>query len=145
VTGERETTVSSEREASVLRFVGVAAASAVSAGLLVITATVLVVDLLRDGGRNPDLDLPFYILVGGTLIGLLLAAYVAWLLLAPVGSTYRRGGLSIVCAFATTLLMLICIPVNQVFGRTGLLLVLGLSAVAATVLTRQAWRLRGRT
>ena len=113
-------------------------AAAVSIGLLVITATVFLVDALRTGNRPADLDLSFYLLVGGTLSGILLAAYAAWRLLAPVGSAYRRGGLSIVSAFATVLLMLVCIPVNELWGRPGLLLLLGISGVTAVLLGRRA-------
>ena len=113
-------------------------AAAVSIGLLVITATVFLVDALRTGNRPADLDLSFYLLVGGTLSGILLAAYAAWRLLAPVRSAYRRGGLSIVSAFATVLLMLVCIPVNELWGRPGLLLLLGISGVTAVLLGRRA-------
>jgi hypothetical protein len=114
--------------------------SAVSLGLLVITGTVFVVDALRHGNQPANLDLSFYLLVGGTLCGILAAAFAAWRLLAPVGSLYRRGALSIVSAFATVLLMLVCIPVNQLFGRSGLLLLLATSAALAVLLSRQARR-----
>jgi hypothetical protein len=107
-------------------------------GLVVITATVLGVDALRTTGK---VDMTFYLLVGGTLTGVLVAGFAAWRLLEPVGSTYRRGGLSIVCAFATVLLMLICIPVHQLLGRVGLLILLGLSSVTAIWLARRARRL----
>lgn len=123
-----------------LGFVALVLASAVSFGLLVITATVYLVDALRTGSTQNNLNLPFYLLVGGTLVGILVAAYTAWRLLSPVGSTYRRGGLSIVTAFATVLLMLVCIPVNQLFGRNGLLLLLGGCGVSAIVLARRARR-----
>jgi hypothetical protein len=119
-------------------FIAVVAACAASLGLLVITATVLGVDALRTGDQERNLDLSFYLLVGGTFSGILLAAFAAWWLLEPIGSAYRRGALSIVCAFATVLLMLICIPIHQLLGRTGLLMVLCLSGVAATLLARRA-------
>lgn len=122
-------------------FLAAALTSAVSAGLLVITATVLAVDALQPSGRPGNLDLSFYLLVGGTLAGILLAAAAAWRLLAPVESIYRRGGLSIVCAFATVLLMLICIPVNQLLGHTGLILLLGFCGITAIFLARRARRL----
>jgi hypothetical protein len=124
-------------------FVAVVVSCATSAGLLVITATVLGVDALRADSGPANLNFSFYLLVGGTLSGILLAAYAAWHLLAPVESTYRRGGLSIVSAFATTVLMLICIPVHQLLGRTGLLILLGLSGVTTLALARQARRLAG--
>lgn len=133
--------VSARGERSLIGFLAAAVASAVAVGLLVITATVLLVDALRTDGAPGNLDQPFYLLMGGTLSGVLLAAFAAWRLLAPIGSTYRRGGLSIVCAFATLLLMLICIPVNQLLGRTGLFLLLFLATISAMTLARRARRL----
>jgi hypothetical protein len=138
-------TVAAESARGPLGFVALALASAVSLGLLVITATVLVVDSLRSGNQPGNLDLSFYLLVGdllvgGTLLGVLGAAQAAWRLLAPVGSVYRRGGLSIVSAFATVLLMLVCIPVNELFGRSGLSLLLAASAALAFVTSRYARR-----
>jgi hypothetical protein len=124
-----------------LAFLATALSSAISVGLMMITATVLAVDSMRHGGVPASLNLAFFLLVGGTLAGVLIAAFAAWRLLAPIGSAYRRGALTIVCAFATVLLMLICIPVNQVLGRTGLLVLLGLFAIAAVILARRARRL----
>jgi hypothetical protein len=109
--------------------------------MLMITATVIGVDALRSDQGPRNLDFSFYLLVGGTLAGILLTAYSAWRLLAPVGSTYRKGALSIVTAFATVLFMLICMPVNQLFGRTGLLALLGVCGVAALLLARRTRRL----
>jgi hypothetical protein len=126
---------------SAVGFVAAVLACAVSVGLGVITATVLGVDALRNERGPVDAGLSFYLLVGGTLSGILAAAWAAWRLLAPVESAYRRGALSMVCGFATVLLMLICIPVNQVLGRTGLLLLLGLSGLAAMTFARRARRL----
>ena len=111
----------------------------VSLGLVVITATVLGVDALRSG-QPPALNPAFYLLFGGTLGGILAAAGMAWWLLGPIESTYRRGGLAMVSGFATVLLMLICIPVHQLLGRSGLF---GLLAVrgGAALLARRARRL----
>ena len=122
-----------------LGFIAIVLVAAVSLGLLVISGTVLLVDALRRN-QQPNLDLSFYVLVGGTLLGILGSAHAAWRLLEPIGSVYRRGGLSIVSAFATVLLMLLCIPVHQLFGRSGLLLLLAGSAILAVVLPRYARR-----
>jgi hypothetical protein len=124
-----------------IAFLASAVSSAVSIGLLVITATVLTVDSLRTAPATPNLNLTFYLLVGGTLAGILLAAITAWRLLAPLGSAYRRGAFAIVCAFATVLLMLVCIPLNLFFGRAGLLALFGLCGIAAVTLARRARRL----
>jgi hypothetical protein len=140
VRGERDDV--SEEQNGPVRFVGAVVTSAVSAGLLVISATVLGVDALRAEGSSAHPDSPFYLLVGGTLAGILLAAYAAWRLLEPIASLYRRGSLSVVSAFATVLLMLICIPVNQLLGRTGLLVLLCLSGLTAATLARRVRRWR---
>lgn len=122
-------------------FLAAALAGAVSAGLVVITATVLVVDALRAGAYPESLTLRLYLIFGGTLAGILTAAWAAWRLLGPISSAYRRGGLAMVSGFATVLLMLVCIPINQLLGRPGLLVLLGLSVLAAALLTRRARRL----
>jgi hypothetical protein len=123
-----------------LGFVARAVSCAVSFGLVVITATVLGVDALRTRTGPANLDLTFSLLAIGTLSGILLASFSAWRLLAPLESVYRRGGFSIVAGFATVLLMLICIPVNQLIGRPGLLLLLLLFGGAAWGLSRQLRR-----
>lgn len=125
-----------------LGFLAIVLACAVSTGLIVITATVLVVDALRSADGSANLELRFYLIVGGTLVGILLAAYVAWRLLEPITSTYRRGALAMVSAFATVLVMLVCAGINQLFGRDGLLTFLGVCGVTSALLARQARRLR---
>ena len=120
------------------------AACAVSAGLMVVTATVLLVDALRHRTYTKGLEglaLQLYVLFGGTLAGVLIAVWAAWRLLGPIASAYRRGGLAIVSGFATVLLMLICIPINQLLGRTGLIILLVLSGIVAAILGRRARRL----
>jgi hypothetical protein len=121
-------------------FVAIVEMCAVSSGLVIITATVIGVDAIRahsNSGLNPAL----YLLFAGTVGGVLGAASVAWWLLGPITSTYRRGGLAMVSGFATVLLMLICIPVHQLLGRTGLVALFSLCLVAAILLGRQARRL----
>ena len=112
--------------------------------MMLITATVLAVDALRTVGDGTT-DLRFYLLFGGTLAGILVAGFAAWGLLGPIHSLYRRGGLAIVCAFATVLVMLICIPVNEWFGRNGLVTLLACFGLAAAFLGRQAMKLRSQT
>lgn len=119
-----------------------AAASAVSAGLAVVTGTVLTVRLLQPAAPpagGPDFRF-FYFLVFGTIAGLLVAGIIAWLLLAPVGSTYRRGGLAMVSAFATVLGMLVCMPVDGWFHQTGLAVLLAVCVAAALGFARLAHR-----
>ena len=121
-------------------FVVTVVTSGACAGLAIISAVVVGVDSLRQNGSTTDLNASFYVLVLGTLAGLLTAALATWWLLAPVGSVYRRGALSIVCAFATVLLMLICIPVHQLLGRIGLMGLVAVSGLATVVLAHRARR-----
>jgi hypothetical protein len=108
---------------------------------VVVTATVLLVDLLKGGAYPENLTIRLYLLFGGTLGGILAAAGTAWRLLQPIPSLYRRGGLAIVSGFATVLLMLVCIPIHQMFGQAGLLVTMALSGLAAALLAAQTRRL----
>jgi hypothetical protein len=80
----------------------------------------------------------FSLVVGGTLAGLGLAVLVAWSLMRPLTSHYRRGGLAIVAGFATFVVMLPTIALDRIAGRAGLLgfaavCVLGCLALARKV------------
>jgi hypothetical protein len=126
-------------------FIAISLGCALSLGLLVITATLLAVEAtrVRTAGTSTT-DTAFYLLVGGTLAGIFLAGFAAWHLLAPIPSAYRRGGLSMVCGFATVILMLICVPVHEFLGRNGLYALLGLAGVSTVILGRRALRVRAR-
>jgi hypothetical protein len=124
-----------------LRLAFSALAAGVVLGLVVITATVIGVDALRPTVAVSDPGARFYLLVGGTLGGIALAGFVTWLLLAPISSSYRRGGLAVVSGFATVPLMLVCRAVHQVGGRSGLLAMLAFLAVVGLLLTRRTRRL----
>ena len=102
-----------------IRLVGLAMGSAVAFGLAIVSATVLGVDLLRSESPSPA-GAPLYLLFFGTMAGVVLAGIVAWRILHPILSVYRRGGLSVVSGLATVLAMLLCIPVHQLAGRAGL-------------------------
>lgn len=128
-------------------------ASAVLGGTAVVAATALAVDRLRPAGTTgpgaapgsapptPDLaSVPAVLLVAGTLLGLLVAAGLAWYLLAPIGSIYRRGALALVSSFATVLLMLVCLPVRLLLGPPGLVGLAALLAALAVLLARRAHR-----
>lgn len=120
-----------------------ALAGAIAIGLVVVTATVLLVDLLKAGAHADNLTLRLYLLFGGTVGGIMAAAGAAWRLLQPIPSLYRRGGLAIVSGFATVLLMLVCIPIHRTFGQSGLVVTMGLSGIAAAALAVRSRRLAG--
>src|SRR5437868_1099359 len=110
--------------------------SGMAFGLAGVSLTVLGVDYLRPATppSNPASGPAFYLLLFGTLFGLVLAGAVAWRLLAPVLSTYRRGGLSLITAMATVLPMLLCMPAHQLGGRAGLVGLAMLALLIALVL-----------
>ncbi|HUQ14670.1 MAG TPA: hypothetical protein VM094_01355 [Gemmatimonadales bacterium] len=114
-----------------------------SAGLALVGATVAALDAVRPptGTAEPALGAPLYLLAAGTLGGLVLAGVVAWRLLAPLDSTYRRGGLALVSAFATVPIMQLYQPLDAAFGTPALLATAALAAAAAWVLSRRARRI----
>jgi hypothetical protein len=125
-----------------IRLAALAVGSGMAFGLAAVSLTVLGVDLIRPQTPSPAVAAGpvFYLLVFGTLTGLVLAGAVAWRLLAPIPSVYRRGGLSLVTAFATVLPMLLCMAANQIAGRAGLAALAALALVAALLLGARARR-----
>jgi hypothetical protein len=121
----------------------VALGAGLSAGLALVGATVAAIAALRPppGTTEPALGASLYLLLFGTLGGLVLAGVVAWRLLWPLESTYRRGGLAIVSAFATVVVMQIYRPLDAAFGIPALLLSTGIAAALAWTLARRARRM----
>src|SRR5262249_44805844 len=87
---------------SPIRLALLAMGSGMAFGLFIVSLTVLGVDVVRPSTPPPSIATgpAFYLLVFGTLSGLVLAGVVAWCLLPPIVSTYRRGGISVVTACA---------------------------------------------
>ena len=106
-------------------------------------ATVAAIAALRPppGTTDPAVGAPLYLLLFGTLGGLVLAGIVAWRLLAPLESTYRRGGLAIVSAFATVVVMQIYRPLDAAFGVPALVLAAAIATASAWALARRARRM----
>jgi hypothetical protein len=109
-------------------------------GLALVGVTLAGVDALRPapGTGETAAGAPFYLLTAGTLGGLVLAGLVTWRLLAPLESTYRRGGFALVSAFATVPAMLVYPLLHEAFGRAALLATAALAGGAALLLTRRA-------
>ena len=122
-----------------LAFLAMAIAIAIGIGLITVAVWV-VSTLLADAPASdtPVVDGPaFYVLVVGTLSGIVAAGLITWTLLSPLRSTYRRGGLSLVSAFATAGGMLVTMPINQIAGRAGLVGLVVLCAAVAWLLSRR--------
>lgn len=126
--------------------VATALGAGLAAGLTLVGATVAATAALRPpaGTTQPALGAPLYLLLLGTVGGLVLAGVVAWRLLAPLQSTYRRGGLALVSAFATVVLMQIYRPLDAAFGPPALLGAAALAGALAWLLARRARRMAGR-
>jgi hypothetical protein len=123
--------------------VAAALGAGLSAGLALVGATVAATAALRPpaGTTEPAVGAPLYILLFGTVGGLLLAGVVAWWLLRPLESTYRRGALAMVSAFATVVLMQIYRPLDAAFGVPALLGGTVLAAGLSWLLARRARRI----
>jgi hypothetical protein len=123
--------------------VAAALGAGLAAGLALVGVTVAALAALRPpaGAGEPALGAPMVLLLAGTLGGLLLAGVVVWRLLAPVQSTYRRGGLALVASFATVVVMQIYRPLDAAYGVPALLAVAALAGLTAWLLGRRARRL----
>jgi len=108
-------------------------AAAIALGTAVAALTLFGVQALMSGATassTPVTSGPApVLLLAGTMAALLLSAAVAWHMLAPIDSYYRRGGLSIVSAFGTFVMAVLATPLHHFLGPAALL---GLAAVAAT-------------
>jgi len=83
------------------------------------------------------------LLILGTLGACVAAATACWAALSPL-PTYRRGGLSMVSAFAVFVVALLLAPVNELGGAAGLALAAVVCGAGAWALGRRILRLRGR-
>ena len=120
-------------------YVGLAAAAmalALTSGVAIIAVATWLVrttQLQSPAQTIPSLSsLPSVLLLGGTLLGLAVAATVTWVTLAPVRSPYRQGGLAIATTMATFLVSIVgTFVADQTLGRTGILIFAGLSLAGA--------------
>lgn len=88
---------------------------------------------------TPSDDIATIILMGWTG-GALMGGFAAFALMAPLVSSYRRGGLAMVAGFATLLCSFITAPVDSLFGRWGLLGLTALAGLALLLLLRSVRR-----
>lgn len=71
--------------------------------------------------NTPDVGALFYVVVFGTLASMGVGGGTVWSLLAPVGSPWRRAGLSAIAAFATLVTAAVAVPVDANLGPNALL------------------------
>ena len=77
------------------------------------------------------------LLLAGTMAALLLSAAVAWHILAPVDSYYRRGGLAMVSAFGTFVMAVLATPLHHFLGPIALLVLAVAAGIAGLLLARE--------
>lgn len=77
---------------------------------------------------QPDVGGVFYFVIFGTMASMGVGGGTAWTLLAPVGSVWRRAGLSAIAAFATLVAGAVAVPIDANFGPAALL---GAAAIMA--------------
>jgi hypothetical protein len=81
--------------------------------------------------------LAFNLLLAGWIMAPALTGVLAWQLLRPVDSAFRRGGLSLVAAFSTVVLSFLAAPLHYRFGQAGLLALAAAAAILALLLSRR--------
>lgn len=140
--------VSATGEAAQPEHVGIALRGMLAGAVLGLGAVALVMWLVRTlqlAGRAPLAPTPAdtiaTVILAGWVGGAVLGGLAAWSLLAPIRSSYRRGGLAMVGGFATLLVSFITAPVDSLLGRWGLL---GLAAVAVLLFAHLARRIGAR-
>jgi hypothetical protein len=124
--------------------VATALGAGLSAGLALIGVTLAALAAMRPQQAAADVAVggtPLLLLAAGTLGGLVLAGVVAWRLLAPLDSTYRRGGLALVSAFATVPVMLVYPPLDAAFGPPAIAAAAALATGVSLLLSRRARRM----
>lgn len=115
-----------------------ALAGAGAMGVVLFAVRGLVPPLALGGTPDPD-SAAANLLLAGALTTPIGAAWIAWWLLQPVESVYRRGALSLVAGLGCVALWLVATPfVNHWFGRAGLLGFAGLALGLAALLARRA-------
>lgn len=95
---------------------------------------------------TPDVGGIFYFVVFGTMASMAVGGGTSWALLAPVGSPWRRAGLSAIAAFATLVAAAFAVPVDANLGPAALLGVaacLGLLALWAGRMVSAWYRTQG--
>ena len=112
-----------------------AMAAGALAGLGAVSTVMWLVRTLQLSGAAPltprPSDMIANLVLFGWLGGALIGAAIAWRIMAPMASTYRRGGFAMVAGFATLVLAFVTAPIDSLFGRWGLL---GVAAVAALLI-----------
>ena len=81
---------------------------------------------------------PAVVLLAGTFGGILLAGAACWRMLKPIANPWRQGMLSVIAGLGSFTISLVTRPIDQHFGRSGLLLLAGISGLIAIVLARRA-------
>jgi hypothetical protein len=116
----------------------------VSAGLAAVSAVLWVARTLQSTGLAPLASKPSDLIANLVLIGWLggamLGAALAWGLMSPIASAYRRGAFAMVAGFGSLLAALVTAPVDHFFGTTGLLALAGLATLSFVLLLRRVAR-----
>jgi hypothetical protein len=82
----------------------------------------------------------FWLLVGGTMAAMLLAAALAWWRLAPLSATWRRGAFSMISGLGTVTAAIAATPIQQFYGRRGLLIMALATGVLGAIALRPTRR-----
>lgn len=122
-----------------LAFGALAFSFALGTGLNAVVA-LGVATLRAQAALTPKIDLsapPAMVLLWGTLAACAASAVATWAWLAPIRNAYRQGALAMVSFFASFMVTLLMVPVNELGGRPALGVLAAAAFVAAWVLARR--------
>ena len=104
-----------------------------------VTWTVRTLQTGAPAAAKPSLDsAPALVLLIGTLLGLVIAGAATWRALSPIGNPWRQAMLSIIAALGSFALSLVTLPIDRSYGRTGLLVLAGVSGLIAMIISQRA-------
>jgi hypothetical protein len=119
-----------------------AIAAGTLAGLGTVSGGLCLMRLLQRYGAAPRAPSPDDLVADLVLLswlgGAALGAVLAWSIMAPILSAYRRGGFAMVSGFGTLVVALGTAPVDQLLGPWGLLGLAVASFLLAAIMRRRA-------
>lgn len=92
-------------------------------GAAVITVGLIAARTLQGATRHVEegqVQAGFEVLWASVILGLIASVATAWILSRPIGDTWRRGVISALAAFGTSMLAFLAAPADLAAGRTGL-------------------------
>lgn len=115
-----------------------------SSGAAVVSVALFVLRTSQGvGGDTPAPGRGAVLVLASVMVALAIAVATGWRLSRPIGDAWRQSVIGALCVFGTSLLALVCLPVDLALGRAGLILY-GLALLAGSTVAARAARRAGQ-